>query len=87
MKDNLKTKLKIKYLPLLLICFLLIRCKDTSEVFKLGLANENPIENVSNASHEEIAVSPPPFSDGIFPCNDCHAYAKTQFGKKNARVA
>lgn len=22
---------------------------------------------------EEYAVEPPPFSDGIFPCNDCHA--------------
>lgn len=23
---------------------------------------------------EEIAVEPPPFSEGIFPCNDCHAH-------------
>ncbi len=29
---------------------------------------EKKVENNSNA----IAVSPPPFSDGIFPCTDCH---------------
>ena len=73
MKDYLKTSFNIKYLPFLLVCSLLIRCNDTSEVDKLGQTNAPPQEKKSNVSHEEIAVSPPPFSDGIFPCNECHA--------------
>jgi hypothetical protein len=76
MKDYRKSAFKIKYLTLLLACCLIIRCNDTSEVGKLGQTNTPGQENKSIKSHEEIAVSPPPFSEGIFPCNDCHASQK-----------
>jgi hypothetical protein len=76
MKDYLKTTYKINYLPFLLVCFLLISCNDTSMVDRLSQTRLPEAENKGNVSHEEIAVSPPPFSDGIFPCNDCHASQK-----------
>jgi hypothetical protein len=28
---------------------------------------------VAAAQHEEYPVAPPPFSEGIFPCSNCHA--------------
>ena len=76
MKDYLKTKFIIKCIFILLVCFLLIRCNDTVEPNRLVLTERSPLEKVSNAIHEEIAVAPPPFSDGIFPCNDCHKFQK-----------
>ena len=76
MKDYLNTTYKIKYLPFLLVCFLFIRCNNISEVVNPGRSSTPPQEKKSNSSHEEIAVSPPPFSDGIFPCNDCHSSQK-----------
>ncbi|NOY36196.1 MAG: hypothetical protein GXO83_01315 [Chlorobi bacterium] len=27
----------------------------------------------NNIKHQDIAVKPPPFSEGIFPCSECHA--------------
>jgi len=72
MKDYLKNTIKINYPFLLLICLLPIGCNDTTEVKKSGLTIENSRENKIKYSNEDIAVSPPPFSDGIFPCNDCH---------------
>lgn len=76
MNDYLKIIFRIKYLLFLLVCFLVIRCSDTPDVYKLGQTEAKPLENKSYTTHEEIAVSPPPFSDGIFPCNDCHAFEK-----------
>ena len=76
MKDYLKTSFKIKYLFFLLVSFLTFGCNVATEVDKLGQTNIPPPEKKSNVIHEEIAVTPPPFSDGIFPCNDCHATQK-----------
>ncbi len=72
MKDYLSLKFKIKYLLFLSGFSLLIGCTDTVTVNKRVIVEKPHTEKVSNAIHEEIAVSPPPFSDGIFPCNDCH---------------
>lgn len=76
MKDYLRTKPEIKYLIFLIFCFLTIRCSDNSEVYRLGQTEKKPAETKSYVKHEEIAVTPPPFSDGVFPCNDCHAFHK-----------
>lgn len=76
MKDYLKTKFKIKYLLFLSVCFLIIRCSDTGERYKSDLTENKTAEIKKSAYNEEIAVSPPPFSDGIFPCNDCHGSQK-----------
>lgn len=76
MNKYLMPLFKLKYICFFLAGFLLIRCSDTSEVYKLGQTENKPQENKSYTAHEEIAVSPPPFSDGVFPCNDCHAFRK-----------
>jgi hypothetical protein len=76
MKDYPNKKFKIEYLLFLLACFIMIRCNDTTEAFKLGRTEKRIPESQSNVLREDIAVSPPPFSDGVFPCNDCHAFRK-----------
>jgi hypothetical protein len=76
MKYYLKTKFKIGYLLFLSVCFLIIRCNDTNETYKLGQTEKINFDSKSYLRHEEIAVSPPPFTDGVFPCNDCHAFRK-----------
>ncbi len=76
MKDFLITRFKIKYLLFLFVSILITRCGDIGEVKKVVYMEKKPADKLSNAIHEEIAVAPPPFSDGIFPCNDCHKFQK-----------
>ena len=76
MKDYPKTKFKIEYLLFLLVSFLFIRCNDTTEAYKLSRIEIKTPANTNNDLHKEIAVTPPPFSDGVFPCNDCHGFRK-----------
>ena len=33
---------------------------------------QSPGEKVHRSEEQLIAVAPPPFSEGIFPCSDCH---------------
>ena len=72
MKDYLKNSSKPGFLLLLFICFQLIRCSNTGETNTPNLSERKIGETRSPAPKEQIALSPPPFSDGIFPCNDCH---------------
>ncbi|WP_319499904.1 cytochrome c3 family protein [uncultured Draconibacterium sp.] len=37
------------------------------------ITNPTELSPVKKASVPEIAVEPPPLTDGIFPCNDCHS--------------
>jgi hypothetical protein len=76
MKDHLNEKIRIKYLLILSVCFFITSCNDSNEVYKLGQTESKPVVKLNNAIHEEIAVAPPPFTDGIFPCNDCHKFQK-----------
>lgn len=76
MKDYPKTKFKIIYLLILLICFLIIRCNDSTSVYKLGQTEQKAVAGNGIIKHDEIAVAPPPFTDGVFPCNDCHSFRK-----------
>lgn len=76
MKDYLKSIFKIKYLLFFLFCVFIISCSDTGEVTKLVQTENTFPGNNDNRDNQEIAVAPPPFSDGIFPCNDCHSYQK-----------
>lgn len=43
---------------------------DNKEISLLSTGNE---ETTSPKEPEEFPVEPPPFSDGIYPCSDCHA--------------
>jgi hypothetical protein len=76
MKDWLKTRLKIEYFLFLVVFMFITGCSDTGSGSRIIFVEKKPVEKKNNAIHEEIAVAPPPFSDGIFPCNDCHKLQK-----------
>jgi hypothetical protein len=65
-------KFMAKYLIFSLFYVLLISCSDRSEVNNKSPYIFETRDTKTKANSEEIAVTPPPFSDGIFPCNDCH---------------
>jgi hypothetical protein len=76
MKDYLKIKFKIEYLLLLLVGVLIIRCTNAGNIYGTDYAEKKLADTKKSVNNEQIAVAPPPFSDGIFPCNDCHAFRK-----------
>ncbi|TAL68532.1 MAG: hypothetical protein EPN88_07055 [Bacteroidetes bacterium] len=64
-------------IPVILMTFsivLLLGCKnndtDNSEIYA---GDKAKADSVKTQKAEEYAVEAPPFSDGIFPCTDCHA--------------
>ena len=69
MKDYLKSKIKFTFL--LWPISLLISCSNTGMGNKLEMPGNSTVQ-FQKESNQEIAVNPPPFTDGIFPCNDCH---------------
>ena len=73
MKDHFNTKFILTYLLFPLVCVLIIKCSNTSEAYQPDQLEMKPGLKSYIQKNEEIAVSPPPFSDGIFPCNDCHS--------------
>jgi hypothetical protein len=75
MKDYLTTKFYIKFLFLLFVGAFIIRCTNSGDALRSDLIEKKSVTG-NTAFHEEIAVAPPPFSDGIFPCNDCHKFQK-----------
>ena len=75
MKDYLTTKFYIKFLFFLFVGAFIIRCTNSGDAYRSDLIEKKPVPG-NRAYHEEIAVAPPPFSDGIFPCNDCHKFQK-----------
>ena len=72
MKDYLRNISKLKYLFLLFVFFQFIRCSNTVETNKPDLSVRKSSQTKNPVLNQQIAVEPPPFSDGIFPCNDCH---------------
>lgn len=69
----------IKIQLLIIICFSLLIAACSTEQSDSSIA-ENDMNHdekslvVSGEQEEEIAVEQPPFTEGIFPCNDCHEY-------------
>ncbi len=74
MKDKFYEDIKIPVILLILVIFLFSGCKN-----KLSFKEQEYYTDTINKAtllaqkSEEYAVEPPPFSDGIYPCNDCHA--------------
>lgn len=81
MKDNLK--IKYKYLFFLFFGLLIIRCSNSGNEYKSDLPEIRTVDVKRPVSKGEIAVAPPPFSDGIFPCNDCHSDQKANPVRRN----
>lgn len=74
MKDKFYENIKIPVILITLCIFLFWGCKnkvtDNDGVYN---ADNGKTANINPQKVEEYAVEPPPFSDGIYPCNDCHA--------------
>jgi hypothetical protein len=66
----------LKYLVFILAGYIITGCNGTDLEKKIVYVEAQPAGKISNAIHEEIAVAPPPFTEGIFPCNDCHKFQK-----------
>ena len=77
MKNKFNRKIKNPAILFALYCVLIFGCKnnesDLAEIFKV---NDEKTEIAKSVKTEEYAVEAPPFSDGIFPCTDCHANIK-----------
>ena len=73
MKDNFYENIKVSVILTSLYLVLLSGCKnkesDTIELNKVNTENE---VSIGTAQTNDYAVEAPPFSDGIFPCTDCH---------------
>ena len=66
-------KNKIRLLLAACLTFLLSGCFNReSKTNTFPIVNELR-ENPDTLGSEQIAVEPPPFSEGIYPCNDCHS--------------
>lgn len=78
MKDKFCTLTKMFFILLSLTFVSLIGCQGTSTDKKdnKGIkkeTNDSLAKKIQEeAQSKDLAVSPPPFSDGIFPCSQCH---------------
>lgn len=77
MKDKFYANIKIPAILISLYIVLFFGCQnkesDNSEIKKTEIANAEAENTIPVQKTEEYAVDTPPFSDGIFPCTDCHA--------------
>ena len=73
MKDKFYVNIKIPVILVSLFLVMLSGCKNKeSDNIEINKAINTKEEIKSAEQSKEYAVEPPPFSDGIFPCNDCH---------------
>lgn len=80
MKKNKNPLSVIELFPILTLALMLQGCYNSSEVNNPAEIEHTVLTEKTDQSFEtrsfgndEIAVNPPPFTDGIFPCNDCHS--------------
>ena len=62
--------------PIILTTFfilLFLGCKNRGDNFEINNIYKEIEENIRPVTPQEFAVEAPPFSDGAFPCTDCHA--------------
>lgn len=71
MKDKNYTRISLLVL-IVAVIFLFWQC-NRGETKKTVLVETEKYANQNQEKSEEYAVESPPFSDGIFPCSDCHA--------------
>ena len=72
MKNISLLKSTIPFLIMILFAMFLISCSNNNSSEKNSI-NMQVAETAGTANTTEIAVEAPPFTDGIFPCNDCHS--------------
>lgn len=72
MKDKLIQMLKLSIISM--VVFMLITSCSSKEKEDMQDVKDEIVEINKIKITEDFAVDPPPFTDGIFPCNDCHAF-------------
>jgi hypothetical protein len=73
MKEKFYGNIKIPAILIILYFVLFFGCKNKdSEIIDLNKGDNKKTENAQPEKSEQYAVEAPPFSDGIFPCTDCH---------------
>ena len=77
MNNKFHYKIEIPVILITLYLVLACGCKNKeSETTEINKTNSEKKEIRSTVQPEEYAVEAPPFSDGIFPCTDCHKNLK-----------
>lgn len=71
MKDFYNNPLKVLFIHFLIILGLFYGCGEVQSL-EIEMSNTGILHNDKGQSLE-IALSPPPFSEDIFPCSECHA--------------
>lgn len=77
MKEAFYKSMKVPVI-LIIVCIVLFpgcrnKGSDISETENIYKETDQKTKTIQS---EEFAVEPPPFSEGIFPCTDCHANLK-----------
>ncbi len=78
MKNKKTYKIKITDILLAISIVLFFGCQEkepglsNKEISKIQVSDTAKDKDSESKKATEFATSPPPFSDGIFPCNDCH---------------
>lgn len=75
MRYSTRKQQKLFIVPGFILLGLLYACNQNT-TSKADAKSEVTVNKVKNQL-QEIAVAPPPLSEGIFPCSECHAYQET----------
>ncbi len=73
------TNIFFVFLLLTIVFFIGCENKTIEKHSIVNFSKEKPdsIVKIEGQNKNEIAITPPPFSDGIFPCSQCHAEMET----------
>jgi hypothetical protein len=88
MKDKYSKLTKIFYILFLLAVVSLFGCQSNFKEKKVKKdykkeKSDTLVQKIQKHSQsKEDAVTPPPFSDGIFPCSKCHSSIKTNYERR-----
>jgi hypothetical protein len=77
MKDKNYTNIKIPIILMVFFIVLFFGChnkESESGNNKIHKVNQEKEEDKETEKAKENAIALPPFSEGIFPCSECHAY-------------
>jgi len=73
MKNKFYVNLKMPVIIMAFSVILFSGCKNSEPENKESILNTATEATSKPLQNEEFPVEPPPFSDGIYPCTDCHA--------------
>ncbi|HKJ40551.1 MAG TPA: cytochrome c3 family protein [Sunxiuqinia sp.] len=70
-ENHIRIKIPLQYITLILVLVWGWGCNNKEKAYNQRLI-KNKVSEETNKP-EEYAVEAPPFSEGIYPCNDCHS--------------